>query len=130
MLTNDQVSEAPQPSYQVRLVNPTDFSAAPSFYSNHVQVNLAPHEFELYFSRYTMPILMAPPTEPTNIDVTPRPAANVTIPLSLVRGLIRALETTAQNWETTFGQSLPVEPTLGSAVGVSEADEQAEAHER
>jgi hypothetical protein len=130
VLTSDQVGEGSQPGYQVRLVNPTDFSEAASYYSNFVQVNISPHEFELYFSRYSMPILMQPPSEPTSVDVTPQPVANIAIPLSLVRALITALETSVQNWETNFGAPLPTEPTLGSAAGTAEAGRQTEVHEQ
>lgn len=129
-MTNDQVGEGPQPGYQIRLANPTDFSEAATYYSNFVQVNISPHEFEIYFSRYSMPILMQPPAEPTTIDVTPRPVANIAIPLSLVRALIKALETSVHNWETNFGVPLPGEPTLGSAVGAAETErQQTEVHE-
>jgi hypothetical protein len=120
-LTNIQANEGLQPGYQVRLVNPTDLSEAATYYSNFVQVNIAPHEFEIYFSRYSMPVLMQPPPEPTTVNVTPRPVANIAIPLSLVRGLIKALETSVQNWENNFGVPLPSEPTLGSVAAQTEA---------
>jgi hypothetical protein len=129
VLTDDQVGEGLQPGYQVQLVNPTDFSEAATYYSNYVQVNIAPHEFELYFSRYSMPILMQPATEPTTVDVMPRPVASIAIPLSLVRGLINALETSVDNWEKNFQQPLPTEPTLRGAGGATGAAREAEVHD-
>ena len=105
-------------------MNPTDSSEAATYYSNFVQVNISPHKFELYVSRYSMPIVLQPSSEPTSVEVKPRPVASIAIPLRLVRALIKARETSVQHWETNFGEPLATEPTSGSAENATEAEGQ------
>jgi Protein of unknown function (DUF3467) len=107
----DQQPDQPAGSIQVRIVAPTDMSGAPSYYANFVQVGISPYEFTVHFSRLSIPIVSQPPAEPVNFDVSPQPVASVSIPLNLVRGFIKALEGQVQNWETTFHQPLPAEPS-------------------
>ncbi len=108
---HDQQPDRPAGAVQVRIVAPTDMSGAPALYSNFVQVGISPYEFTLHLSRISMPIISEPPAEPMAFDVSPQPVASVSIPLNLVRGLIRALEGQVKNWETTFHQPLPTEPS-------------------
>jgi hypothetical protein len=117
MTAGDQAERDQQPAgraaglVQVRIVAPTDMSQAPSYYSNFVQVGISPYEFALHFSRISMPIVSEPPAELVVFDVSPQPVVSMSIPLNLVRGLIRALEGQAENWERTFHQPLPTEPS-------------------
>jgi hypothetical protein len=114
-----QPPERPAGSLQVRIVAPTDMSGAPAYYSNFVQVGISPYEFTVHFSRISIPLISEPPTEPVAFDVIPQPVASIAIPLSLVRGLIRALEGQAENWERTFRQPLPTtEPSSAQAEPV------------
>jgi hypothetical protein len=106
-----QQPDKPVGLVQVRIVAPTDMAGAPSYYSNFVQVGMSPYEFTLHFSRVAMPLISEPPTEPLKLDVIPQPVANISIPLNLVRGVIKALQGQVENWETTFDQSLPTEPS-------------------
>ncbi len=120
---DDQAEGGQQPDrpaglIQVRLVAPTDMVGAPSYYSNFVQVGISPYEFTVNFSRITIPLVTEPPTEPIALDAAAQPVASVSIPLNLVRGFIRALEGQVENWETTFRQPLPTEPSQAAQEGV------------
>jgi hypothetical protein len=112
MATDDQAErgqrpERPTGAVEVRIVAPTEVTGAPSYYSNFAQVGISPYEFTVYFSRISMPLITAPPAEIATFEVTPQPVVIVSIPLNLVRGLIRALEGQVENWEKTFRQPLP-----------------------
>lgn len=127
---SDQVREDGGPLVQVRLVGPTVFAGTPNFYANYAQVGLSPHDFVMHFSHYSMPVISEPPTESLVIPVTPEPVATVSIPLNLVRGLIRALEGAAENWEKTFQQPLPVEPVSRTPTGSQPEQQQEEVDQR
>ncbi len=112
MATDDQAERDQRPDepaglVEVRIVAPTEVAGAPSYYSNFAQVGISPYEFTVHFSRISMPLVSAPPVEPKTFEVTPQPIVSVSIPLNLVRGLIRALEGQVENWEKTFRQPLP-----------------------
>lgn len=112
----DQVERGQQPDgraglIQARIVAPTDMSKVPTYYANYAQVGFSPHEFTLNFSRYSMPIVSEPPSETLILEVHPQPIASVSIPLNLIQGLIRALQGQVENWETTFHQAVPAEPS-------------------
>ena len=84
-----QVSEDGE-AVELRLV-PADFSGAPLMYANFIQGTAAQHDMTLYLGWYsTPPFGGEKPTEPVDIPV--RPLASVTVPISLVPGLIRVLQ--------------------------------------
>ncbi len=117
----DQTERGQQPDkpagfIQIRLIAPSDMSEAPTYYANYAQVGFSPHEFTLHFSRYSIPIISEPPSEPLTLEVRPQPVASVSIPLNLVPGLIRALQGQVENWETTFHQAVPTEPSTAQGA--------------
>ena len=93
-----------------RLVGPTDFGGVPKLYANYIQVGMSPYDFVMYFSRFSLPILPVDLTENRVVELTPEPVASITIPLNLMRGLIRALQAQMENWEQTFREPVPAEP--------------------
>lgn len=80
----------------------------PVAYSNFAQVTFTPLDFTLHFGRYHVPALLEPPEGGLKAPV--QPIVKVTIPLTLVRGLIRVLERQIDAWEGSFEQPLPDQP--------------------
>lgn len=108
----------------LRVVPPSDYSGVPSLYANFVQITMSPHDFRLMFSHYAFPPMPEP--RPAEIDAPVQPLVTVTIPLNLMKGLIRALETQVDKWEEGFREPVPDQPqpegalNEGSLTGDSE----------
>jgi hypothetical protein len=98
--------EVPTPQPQVRVI-PPDMSEAPFFYSNMVQVATSPYDFTLHFSWFAPPLVTEPPAE--DIQVTARPMASVTIPVTLMGSFLQVLQDQFENWQNRVRQSLPSE---------------------
>lgn len=102
-----EIPAVPEGQSGIRIVSSLDVGDTPVYYSNHVQVTFTPEDFTLHLGWYTTPPFPGPP--PGVVDVPVRSLAKVVVPLNLVRGLLRALETSAQNWERNWGE-LPAHP--------------------
>ena len=87
---------------QMRLV-PPDYTGSPVQYSNFVQGTASPYDLTLHFGWFSSPLLAEPPTEP--VDVPVRPLLSVTVPLNIVRGMIRVLESQLAAAEANLGQT-------------------------
>lgn len=95
-------------SHEFRLSLPS-YADVPSAYSNFVQATLAQHDLTIFFSWYaTPPVGDKPSAEP--VDVPVRPLMAVSVPLGILRPLIRVLESQAAAWEQSTGQELPTGP--------------------
>ncbi len=92
----------------LRISAPSDWSDVPSQYANFVQVTMSPHDFRLLFGHYAFPPLPEP--RPAEVVVPIEPQVAVTIPLNLMKGLIRALQTQVDRWEEGFREPVPEQP--------------------
>ena len=83
----------------------------PLLYANFVQATMSPLDLTFHFGWYGLPASpgLAPGTT-GDVEVPVRPLAKVTVPLPLVRAVIRVLEAQLQNWEQTFGSAVPDQP--------------------
>jgi hypothetical protein len=88
---------------EFRLVAP-NYADIPATYSNFAQATVSQHDLTIFFGWYATPPLTEPPTEPIEIPV--RPLMAVSIPIGIIRPLIRVLEAQAAAWEQTHGQKL------------------------
>lgn len=102
------VSEPSPQEAALRLVTTPD-ADIPPVYSNFVQVTFTPLDFTLHFGSYVIPALSEPPSG-SEIQVPVRAIAKVSVPLSLVRGIVRVLERQINAWEESFGQPVPDQP--------------------
>jgi len=80
-----------------------------ALYANFVQASMSAHDLTLHFGWFTLPAFTEVPSG--EVDVPVRPLAKVSIPLNLVRGLIRLLEAQVIAWEDAHGQPVPDLPT-------------------
>jgi hypothetical protein len=116
-----EASEAAESvSVEFRLVPPS-YADAPAIYSNFIQAALGQHDLSLYFGWYGTPVLTAPPTAPQDIPV--RPLMTVSIPLGILRGLIRVLESQASVIEASTGSALPDAPPTQVVADIEEKGE-------
>jgi len=111
----EETSEA-----QFRLVPPS-YAEAPAVYSNFVQGTISPQDLTLYFGWYGVPPLAEPPTE--SVDIPIRPVMAVSIPLTLIHGVIRVLQSQVAAWEASTGQPFPEDQGAQAAVDNEQQDE-------
>jgi hypothetical protein len=103
-------------------LSPPSYADVPAAYSNFVQATLAQHDLTIFFSWYaTPPLADEPPTE--SVDVPVRPVAAVSVPLGILRPLIRLLEQQAAVWEQSTGQKLPDKQAAKPAADKDDKDE-------
>ena len=95
---------------QVSLAPSVDLGASPTLYANFIQTTSTPHDLTLHLGWYTIPPFVERP-EGDNVRVPVQPILKVAIPLSLVTGLIQALQGQLQAWEENFGAPPPSDPT-------------------
>lgn len=93
---------------ELRLIAPTELGQTPLAYANFVQVTGTPHDFTFHFGWYATPPFTEPPQG--SVDVEVRPVTKISVPLNLLRGIVRVLEMQAQAWEADMGQALPDNP--------------------
>jgi hypothetical protein len=112
-------------SMQMELVAPAEPGTTMALYSNFIQVTLAPHDFTFHLGWFTFPAFTEPPQPgPTGtVPVHVRPLAKVSVPLTLVQGIIRVLQSQVEAWEAAFGQPFPEEPKAGATRDVARASE-------
>lgn len=82
----------------------------PSYYANHVEIAVNKHEISLRIAKI--------PTKPGRAEMAAAEATGeliidaemeILIPPTLIKGLIAALETSRQNYETLFGPIREIE---------------------
>jgi hypothetical protein len=107
------VSEAanpPQPQpVALKIVVPLDPGDTPVLYANHFHASGTPEDLTMHLGWYAIPPFTEAP-ETAEVEVPVRQLAKVTVPLSLVRGIITVLENQLTAWEKNFGQPVPVHP--------------------
>lgn len=103
------MSESPaEGRAQFQIVPPQEIGDTPALYANFVQGTVTPYDLTLHFGWYAIPPLMEEPGGPVPVPV--RPIVKVSIPLSLVRGVITMLEKQLEAWQDAFGQTPPSDP--------------------
>jgi hypothetical protein len=86
-------------------LKPAQYPDGPPLYANVVNSSLSPHDVTLHFGWFSSPLLEEAPTGTLEIPV--RAVASISLPLTMVRNLIKLLEAQADNWEANSGQTLP-----------------------
>ncbi len=85
--------------HTAKIVYPQLKEDEPVLYSNAIQVNHTPWDFALHFSQ-----LVVPTSVTADVEVKARSVAVINIPVTLVRGLITALETNVTLYEKVHGK--------------------------
>ncbi len=80
-------------------------------YANVITVNHTPWDFALHFYNLVVPVHTEKAEEP--VDLTAKKTAVVSIPVTLVRGLIGALQTNLERYEQSYGKVEIPKPTEG-----------------
>ncbi len=86
---------------QARIVYPDTSEANTLLYSNAVQINHSPWDFALHFAQLVVP---TNPSKGQSVEIKARPVAVINIPVTLVRGLIKALQTNIETYEKNYGK--------------------------
>jgi hypothetical protein len=73
------------------------------FYSNAISINHTPWDFAMHFAYVVMPQIPQP-SSAGKLEIKAKRVAVVNIPATLVRGLIRALETNLERYEGVYGK--------------------------
>jgi hypothetical protein len=71
-------------------------------YSNAILVNHTPWDFALHFSQIITPI--RPPKTDGPLEIVGKKIAVISVPVTLVRGLITALQTNLDKYEQQYGK--------------------------
>jgi len=72
-------------------------------YSNAILVNNTPWDFALHFSHLVLPVV-SPAESSGEVEVKGKKVVVISIPATLVRGLIRALQTNLELYEKAYGK--------------------------
>ena len=72
-------------------------------YGNAILVNHTPWDFALHFSHVVAPVA-AKPAPSGEVEVKAKKVAVISIPATLVRGLIAALQTNLDRYERVYGK--------------------------
>lgn len=72
-------------------------------YANVILVNHTPWDFALHFDRLTTPI-KRPESKEGQVEIEATKIATIHIPVTLVRGLIEALQTNLKGYEVQYGK--------------------------
>ena len=95
-MSKKEPSEGPA----VKIVYP-ELGEDKPLYANAIHINHTPWDFALHFSQVIVPT--TPPTG-RHVEITAKPVAVISIPVTLVRGLIKALETNLDIYENSYGK--------------------------
>lgn len=87
---------------KVEIVYPDLAEGEASLYANAVVINHSPWDFALYFSRVVMPL--RPTIESGKLKIQAQQVATINVPVTLIRGLIRALQTNLDRYEQDYGK--------------------------
>jgi len=91
----------PQKEVTAAIVWPEISEEDKPVYANGVVVNHTPWDFALYFSQVLTPIN---PSKATPLEIKAKKVAIISFPVTLVRGLITALETNLTRYEELYGK--------------------------
>ncbi len=72
-------------------------------YANGILVNHTPWDFAIHFSHVVAPVI-AQPNAAGQIEIKAKKVTVISIPATLVRGLISALQTNLERYEKTYGK--------------------------
>jgi hypothetical protein len=85
-----------------------DLASAPRVYANNVRVTFTAEDFTIFFGWYSLPPLDARP-ESGQITSHLHPVMQVTLPLNLMRSVIKVMERQVDGYEANFGP-IPTHP--------------------
>jgi hypothetical protein len=91
----------PLKSRPARIVYPEITEDDKPLYANAIQINHTPWDFVLHFSQLIPPTSVPKRQE---VEIKGISVARINIPVTLVRGLINALETNISTYETNYGK--------------------------
>ncbi len=72
-------------------------------YANVIHINHTPWDFALHFHKMVVPV-QAPGSSDSVVDVQAGKVATIVIPVTLVRGLISALQSQLDAYENSYGK--------------------------
>ena len=94
---------------QLHIGRPASDEYPAAGYANQVQITYTAEDFTLWFGRYSIPALEAPP-EDGRIEASVAPVAQITMPLNLMRNFAALIEVQIRQYEASFGQEIPEHP--------------------
>jgi hypothetical protein len=94
--------QLPEPGpARIRLVPPLDAGDTPLLYANFFQATVSQLDITLHLGWYTLPPFLEPPEE-EEVQVPVRPLLKLSLPLSLVPGIITVLQAQLESWQQSF----------------------------
>jgi hypothetical protein len=93
--------QTPTGGANFQLVPSPETEGVPVIYANFFQGTVSPHDLTMHLGWFAIPALLDPPTETVQVPV--RPLMKVSLPLSIVPGVIEVLQSQLQTWRDTFG---------------------------
>lgn len=88
---------------KAKIVYPEVTEEERPLYANAILVNHTPWDFALHFSHVVTPIA-AKPASSGEVEVKAKKVAVISIPATLVRGLLDALQTSLDRYEKVYGK--------------------------
>ncbi len=70
-------------------------------YANYVLVNHTPWDFMFHFGNFFIPPEV--PKEPAEYEFEVKSVARITVPTTLIKGIVRALQTNIETYESIHG---------------------------
>lgn len=111
-MAKKKAARKPEPQAAKVIVNATP--STPTYYANQAEVSHSMHEFVFAFNRVPTKLTEAMRSEVAKQGwLTIEPEAQVTIPPTLLRPLIKVLESQIQKYEASFGKILSKESKDG-----------------
>lgn len=70
-------------------------------YANFLQVNHTPWDFTFHFGTFFLPPEV--PEEPGELELEVKAVARITVPTRLIKGIIKAIQTNIEKYESSYG---------------------------
>jgi len=106
-VAGERPDDEPRASFEI--VPSSEIGDTPAVYANFVQGTVTPFDLTLHFGWYAIPPFTKTPSDTVPVPV--RPVVKVSIPLSLVRGVMGMMEKQLEAWQDAFGQPAPDQPS-------------------
>ena len=90
-----------------KLIYPEPTDEDRRVYANYVQVNHTPWDFALHFGLVTTPTVPPQPNPEGYVEIPVSKLLTVNIPVPLIHGLIKALQTQVETYEKQYGETKP-----------------------